>query len=77
MPIQVGASTTNILTLFEYEWTDALSDREIRLLSKLSRTGGIEILKPFIRQEKTYFQARQYGLYHRFGHGVGQAISKR
>jgi hypothetical protein len=76
MPIQVGASTTNILTLFEYEWTDALSDREIRLLSKLSRTGGIEILKPFIRQEKTYFQARQYVGILRLGQRTIQILPK-
>jgi hypothetical protein len=72
----VGASTTNILTLFEYEWTDALSDREIRLLSKLSRTGGIEILKPFIRQEKTYFQARQYVGILRLGQRTIQILPK-
>ena len=76
MPIQVGASTTNILTLFEYERTDALSDREIRLLSKLSRTGGIEILKPFIRQEKTYFQARQYVGILRLGQRTIQILPK-
>ena len=76
MPIQVGASTTNILTLFEYEWTDALSDREIRLLSKLSRTGGIEILKPFIRQGKTYFQARQYVGILRLGQRTIQILPK-
>jgi len=76
MPIQVGASTTNILTLFEYEWTDALNDREIRLLSKLSRTGGIEILKPFIRQEKTYFQARQYVGILRLGQRTIQILPK-
>jgi hypothetical protein len=76
MPIQVGASTTNILTLFEYEWTDALSDREIRLLSKLSRTGGIEILKPVIRQGKTYFQARQYVGILRLGQCTIQILPK-
>ena len=76
MPIQVGASTTNILTLFEYEWTDALNDREIRLLSKLSRTGGIEILKPFIRQGKTYFQARQYVGILRLGQCTIQILPK-
>jgi hypothetical protein len=72
----VGASTTNILTLFEYEWTDALSDREIRLLSKLSRTGGIEILKPVIRQGKTYFQARQYVGILRLGQRTIQILPK-
>ena len=60
MPTTGSSTSTKVLTFFEYEWTDALSDHEISLLNKLSRTSGIEILKPVIRQGKTYFQARQF-----------------
>jgi len=51
--------STDVITLFEHGWTDALSDREGRLLSRLSYSSGIEALKPVIRQGKTGFQARQ------------------
>ncbi|KPQ31589.1 MAG: hypothetical protein HLUCCA11_23405 [Phormidesmis priestleyi Ana] len=50
----------NTITLFEYEFTDQLSSLDLIHLSRLSRRIGIEILKPSLRNGKTYFQARQY-----------------
>ena len=40
MPNLGISSSTKVLTLFEYEWTDALSDREISL-SKPNITSAI------------------------------------
>ena len=76
MPTTGSSTSTKVLTLFEYEWTDALSDRDTSFLSQLSRTSGIEILKPVIRQGKTYFQARQFVGVFRLGHRTIQILPK-
>lgn len=68
--------STDVITLFEHGWTDALSDREISLLGRLSRTNGIEVLKPFIRQGKTCLQARQFVGVLRLGRCTIQILPK-
>ncbi|MFZ9737732.1 MAG: McrC family protein [Prochlorotrichaceae cyanobacterium] len=69
-------STTKIITLFEYEMTDQLSDRDIRYLGQLNRKHGVEILRPVVQQGKTCFQARQYVGVLRLGHCTLQILPK-
>jgi len=74
--IQAGAKSKQILTLFEYEVTDTLTDRDIRILNRLSRTAGQEILKPIIRQGQVCFQARQFVGIVRLGNRTLQILPK-
>jgi 5-methylcytosine-specific restriction enzyme subunit McrC len=49
-----------LITLFEYETIDTLENDEIQCLEKLTRTTGVEVLKPLVRRGRLQFQARQY-----------------
>lgn len=73
---QVTTKTNQTLTLFEYEVTDSLTDKDIRVLNRLSRSSGVEILRPVIRQEKICFQARQFVGIVRLGHRTLQILPK-
>ncbi len=75
--LPVPTSTpSDTITLFEYETTDQLSDLDLIHLSRLSRRTGIEILKPSLRNGKTYFQARQYVGTVRLGNRTIQILPK-
>lgn len=76
MPPLGSPSTTGNITLFEYEDTDGLTEREIKLLSRFSKIHGIEILRPILRQGKTSFQARQYVGILRLGRRTLQILPK-
>lgn len=74
--MQAGTQTRQILTLFEYEVTDNLTDRDIRILNRLSQTAGQELLKPIIRQGQVCFQARQFVGIVRLGNRTLQILPK-
>jgi 5-methylcytosine-specific restriction enzyme subunit McrC len=76
MLIQGSANATEVLTLFEYEMTDALQAREMKAIEQISRSMGIEILRPKIRQGKLYYQARQYVGVLRLGQRTLQILPK-
>jgi len=59
MPTQITAGS-QLLTYFEYEIFDSLSEREARAVTRLSQSVGVDILKPVLRQGKVCFQARQF-----------------
>jgi 5-methylcytosine-specific restriction enzyme subunit McrC len=48
------------VTLFEYETIDTLENDEVQCLERLTRTTGVEILKPLVKQGRLQLQARQY-----------------
>jgi 5-methylcytosine-specific restriction enzyme subunit McrC len=73
---QVTIKTNQTLTLFEYEVTDSLTDKDIRVLNRLSPSSGVEILRPVIRQGKICFQARQFVGIVRLGHRTLQILPK-
>lgn len=56
----VAMPTPNVVTLFEHQDTDELSDPEIHLLDQLTRTSGYEVLKRIWKQGKPCFKAGQY-----------------
>ncbi|WP_204140905.1 McrC family protein [Halomicronema sp. CCY15110] len=56
--------------------TDNLTDRDVRLLNRLSQTAGQELLKPIIRQGQVCFQARQFVGIVRLGNRTLQILPK-
>ncbi len=73
---QAATKTNQTLTLFEYEVTDSLTDKDIRVLNRLSSSSGAEILRPVIRQGEICFQARQFVGIVRLGHRTLQILPK-
>ncbi|MGB3491235.1 MAG: hypothetical protein WBA57_00800 [Elainellaceae cyanobacterium] len=76
MIIPEAVTATQNITLFEYEAIDTLSAQEARSISRLSKTIGIEILKPIIRQGQVCFQARQFVGIVRLGNRTLQILPK-
>ena len=75
-PPDSTSTRDNTITLFEYETTDQLNSLDLLHLSRLSRRIGIELLKPSLRNGKTYFQARQYVGTIRLGNRTIQILPK-
>ena len=44
MPVQGSANATEVLTLLEYEMTDALQEREMKAIEQISRSMGENLL---------------------------------
>lgn len=57
---KLGMAKREPSTLFEYETIDTLENDEIQGLERLTRTTGVEILKPLVKQGRLQFQAKQY-----------------
>lgn len=51
---------SRVLTLFEYEVLDGLDADEIKVIARLSKAVGTDVLKPIVRQGRVCFQARQF-----------------
>jgi len=75
MPTQIKTGG-QLLTYFEYEILDSLSEREARAVTRLSQSMGVDILKPVLRQGKACFQARQFVGVLRLGQRTLQILPK-
>lgn len=71
-----GTSPTEITTLFEYESIEILDGYELKCLEQLSKTTGIEILKPVVKNGQLQFQARQHVGVLRLGRRTIQVFPK-
>ena len=67
---------TEITTLFEYESTEISDGYELKCLEQLSKTTGIEILKPVVKNGHVQFQARQHVGVLRLGRRTIQILPK-
>ena len=76
MVIPGAVTATQNITLFEYDAIDTLSEQEVRSIARLSKSIGIEILKPIIRQGQVCFQARQFVGIVRLGNRTLQILPK-
>lgn len=71
-----GISKTETITLFEYEFIEITDGYELKCLDQLSKTAGIEILKPVVKNGQLQFQARQYVGVIRLGRRTIQVLPK-
>jgi|GEM_PF-4389352 len=59
MPTQTTAGS-QLLTYFEYEIFDSLSEREARAVTCLSQSVGVDILKPVLLDILSGLKARRF-----------------